>query len=77
MVVVIGLYNLVAITILIGEEMKRSHFRLMFFVGAVIEVAIITMLILHIKHPIFPVLIGTWGFIAGVSVSKYKEICNG
>ena len=61
--------------------MKRSHFCMMVFIGAVLEVVIITIMILHIKHPVFPVLfpvlVGVWGFIAGIAISKYKELTNG
>jgi len=57
--------------------MKRSHFTLIVFIGAMLEIAIITMLIIHINHPVFPVLVGAWGFIAGVVISKYKELYNG
>ena len=58
--------------------MKHSHFTFMVFIGTLIEVAIIVLLILHkTYHPIFPVLVGAWGFVAGVTISNYKELTNG
>ena len=54
--------------------MKHSYFIFMVFIGALLEAAVITLLILHkTYHPVFPVLVGAWGFVAGITVSKYKE----
>ena len=58
--------------------MKRSQFRMLVALGTVIEAVVVVMLVMRLHHlPTFPVLIGAWGFIAGVVISKYKEIKNG
>ena len=58
--------------------MKRSQLIYLCWIGAMIEMALFSMACLGlIGHPVFSVLLGTWGFVAGVAVTKYKEKYHG
>ena len=58
--------------------MNKSDLRFVVFIGAMIEIVLFFMAFLgFVRHPVFTVLLATWAFVAGVAVTKYKELYHG
>ena len=58
--------------------MNRSNLRFIVFIGAMVEIVLFFMAFMgFVKHPVFTVLLAVWAFLAGVALTKYKELYHG